>query len=288
MNIVVISESALNQKHGTGAQLLKVFDGRFNSLFHLYFHDWHGYSERDNSFWLRKLHGGRLKRLSFFLARSWWLDTHVQPWKIKLLLRSQHSPFNVAYIVVSDEGSAQRSLSLLKHLKCPYVVHMMDLYHEKLHPLKMAGFRKLLQDAHSVFTTTEAIKEEVLKFDSKKVEVLPVGQEITPLTASFPSPGDPIRILLVGRPYDGGIELLTRSLPILNQNERKIEIFYSGSYFSSLPETLQSNTYNFGHVSREQFEKILSNSHLAYLDGPSKLDNFGCFSALYSICSRPD
>ena len=149
MRVCIISGLGMVKSHGTGAQLLRLFDASNTPFFHFYFTSWHyGKSVCDNSFALEEpakwpWYRGRrfMARLERFLKISWWDGNNaVRAVKLQAFLKSHDLKADVAYVIVASEDEAQRAVSLLQHLQCPYVVHLMDLVHQQgLIPEAMPG-----------------------------------------------------------------------------------------------------------------------------------------------------
>ena len=58
---------------------------------------------------------------------AWWHDDQVNATKFDRLVQSRGLRFEAAYIVVARESDAARALSIVRSLKLPYVVHMVDV-----------------------------------------------------------------------------------------------------------------------------------------------------------------
>jgi len=278
---------AMSRSHGTGAQVLRIFQEGNLPFFHLYWTSiYWGRSECSGSFcledpryWPWRRGRGFITWLQRLTRLSWWQGNQIDPGKIQALIQAEQLFCDVAYVVVVSEDEAQRAVSLLKHLACPYVVNIMDIVHaDGLNPADMPGFRQLLTQAAEVLSLNQAIKAEVEKFGISHMEILPFAQDVTQPTLAAPKPGLPLRIVMVGAVHDRGLQLLTQTWSSLVQHYPKVELVYLGRHFHTLPPFLQKVTQHPGMVSVETYNSILATCHLAYLTGPSELNCFGRFS----------
>jgi glycosyltransferase involved in cell wall biosynthesis len=292
LRVAVITESAMEKTHGTGAQLLRLFHERENlSYYHFFFYEGiFGKSNRPNSFLLSdkelpfRKGAGFATRLRKGMGLSWWNpDGSINARWFQKLIAENNIQCDLAYVVLADEMHTRYVLAILEQLSVPYVVHLMDLYTESgLDPKRDTGFRKLFQGAKRVIALTETMREEVCKFGIPKeaIPLVPIGQEITPYSASAPKDDQPVKMVMVGRPYEKGVQLLLDAYPALKERRgAPLEILYAGSHFSLLPPGLQEVTTNVGQISdSDAYARFLAECHLAYLSGPTDLDCFGKYS----------
>ena len=125
----------------------------------------------------------------------------------------------------------------------------------------------------------EALEQQVLKFEVAEVAIVPIGQELTHNIAHSPEPNQKLRVLTVGSVHKGGLDLLAQTWPMLTQRYAQLELLYAGKEIAAFPASLKKVMTYCGFVTdKEEYEKILSSSHIAYLTGPSELDCFGLFS----------
>ncbi|MFT3785424.1 MAG: hypothetical protein QM770_04570 [Tepidisphaeraceae bacterium] len=114
--------------------------------------------------------------------------------------------------------------------------------------------------------------------DRPIIEV-PVGKPVSEFVATAPTPNEPIRIVLGGRPYPGGCELLARAWPEIEAMPRKVELTYVGPHYASIPVSLRPMCKDAGFIADERaFRQFLARFHIAYVSGPDGLDPFGRFS----------
>ena len=288
MRIGIFTERALTKKHGTGAQILRLLEGWEASFFHIYIEAGHGnVSDCANSFYLKGSEATdwrRRDKIKNAIANNlwgiWWPQPgNVNPRKFSRLLRERQLSCDVAYLVIGRETSARCCLSMLKHLNCPYVVHIMDLYHEELDPATMPGFSELLQGAAATIVITPPIAEQLAKFGIDNAHTIFIGQQAGVAHAQPPRPGEAVQIVMAGRPYAGGAVVLEQALPLIAAKYPNISFTYMGADFADHPPLLQKHIRNLGFISDpKEYQRILSQSHMAYLTGPSELNMFGRYS----------
>jgi hypothetical protein len=187
---------------------------------------------------------------------------------------------DVAYVIVYNELGAASVLPLVKSLKCPYIVHIMDIFEpEGLDPQTMPGMRGLLEGAYSILCITPTVQDEVMKFAVRSTQQVFIGQVVAAHRAVAPNTDEPIRIVMVGNLYLPGMEVLANSIAVLDAMDRPIELSYIGAAYDRVPERLRQRVKNVGLVSdRETYQKLLAGNHLAYLCGPSAADYVARFS----------
>lgn len=287
MKVAVLSECAMANTHGTGALLLRLFHNSGAPFVHLYLQAMgFGLSECPDSYPLFHFpkRSYRCQRFAHRFLRmiglSFWRKQTINRRVFSRLRRENGIAADVAYVVVAHENHAQRLHSILRELKCPYVVHVMDIYHEEgLDPNTMPGFRLLLRGAHANLALTDAIRDEIAKFDSRPVRIVPVGQDRNPYQARPPENQKPLVMTMMGRPYQQGTLLLEKAWPQLLQRFGSLELAYIGAHARALPPSMRAYVRDYGYVTdQDQVWRLLSGAHLAYLSGPSELDCFGKFS----------
>ncbi len=286
MRVGIISERALTTKHGTGAQLLRLFSGANVEFFHLYFQLGHGdTSDCGNSYKLvdeRPTWTSRrgLRRIHKVLVPGWWgFDFELRQKTFLRFKRDNDLVCDVAYVLAGSELAAKQCVSLLSCLNCPYVVHIMDIYHDELEPSSMRGFQALLGQSKSAIGTTPAICDQIAKFGLKDIRNIFIGQESNVVQASPPATQQKVQVIMSGRPYQGGVDLLEKTLPVIAARYPQVSFVYAGAYFDDHPPVCQRLIRNYGHIQdAATYTKLMGESHLAYLTGPSELDVFGRYS----------
>lgn len=280
MNVCIITPYSLSNTHGTGVQILRLVQQINVEYFHLYWSSASGLSETTTSllleedFWWWKWSRGRYKlgEVMSWLGLSVWKNNQLIDEKYLSLLWEKRKDFDVAYVVVLDEKAARRAVFLLRNLGCPYVVHIMDLDHlSGLNPAIMPGFTTLFAGASSVLTISEAIQEQVQKFEPVPTQVFPIVCPETPLQAAAPQPGQPLRLVMVGSLwYRQGLRCLAEAWEELTRQVPELELVYVGPehQLNYLPQVLRKVVNYAGYMPNQEVEKILVTCHLAYLPGP--------------------
>jgi hypothetical protein len=219
----------------------------------------------------------RLLRLA---GQSLWRRDKINRRVFARFRRRNRIDAQVVYVVVSDERHARKFRSLLQQFNCPYVVHIMDIYHEHgLDPETMTGFCSLFRDSSSNLALTDPIRNEIAKFDPRPVKVVHVGQEINPYKAQPPEKRKPLNIIMIGRPYHRGMTLLDKTWPRLCARFGSLELVYVGAHANALPPSVKAYVTDHGYLTdQDHLKRALAGAHLAYLSGPSELDRFGKFS----------
>src|SRR5205809_626470 len=284
--ICILTENELARNHGTGAQILQMVEG--SAFHHFHWHIGHGRkSEVRESLLLDDWRlpnvfglGGIVRRLRRFTGLTWWRGTQVNTSLFRSYLRVHGLKFNVAYVVVGRESDAARALSIVKTLRVPYVLHMMDIMEsDGLKKETMPAIGELLAGASKVISLLPSITREMQKFISAPIQEIPIGQKITSWTAREFSHDQPIRLAMVGRPYAAGCELLADAWETVKRSQRKIELVYYGAQYKDMSRKLKQVCHNGGYFSDDEaYRKILAEAHLAFLSGPNANDMFGKWS----------
>ena len=186
----------------------------------------------------------------------------------------------MVHAFATSEESARRCLSLIDHLRQPFVVHIMDVQHEDgLDPATMPGFAELLRRASSVLVINAAIETEVRRFSFREVEVVPFGQAVYDLPPRPPSPDhDARRVFITGAIHHRGLDLLTAAWPRIAARFPRAELVYTGTQFDAFPAALRPHVKNLGFVEPSRYLEILRSSHVGYVPGPVELGCYGRFS----------
>ncbi len=285
-SLLLFSECSMSGRHGTGVQLLRLFDSPGISYNHLYFgRRYAGLSEVRRSyllenFWPARLRGRRTwEKVLGAIGLGWWRNDIVRERKFRSLMRAKSIHCDLFYAVVSCEEHAKRALSLARLLAQPYIVHVMDIFHvEGIAPDSMPAFRELIAGASHVVVISEAIGEEVRRIRSQNVTCIPMGMPRAVMADAAPGRDGGIRVVLMGRPYEG-LELLAQSIPEIMRRWPNLRFVYFGQHGHHLPAALLPVTDLVGYRSDSaEVERKLAANHLAFLCGPRGMDCFGRFS----------
>ncbi len=286
----IITGLPLCHRHGTGAQILRIFRDAGLSFWSLHWSYRRGFVSENaaaarlqNLPRLKRLRGGRVvDAVDRALGTAWWQGDQVNGPKLRRLLSARAWRADVAYVAVANEREARSASSILDQLACPYVLHLWDLCHDEgLDPATMAGYARLLTGAASVLVLSEPMADQVRRFDVAGCEVVRFGQRLAACAQLPPSRGEPVRIVLVGslgEPGNPAIDILLSAWPRLAERLGQVHLTYLGQHYSRLPSALRQIVEYPGLVSAEAYENVLASSHLAILPSPHRLDCFGRFS----------
>jgi hypothetical protein len=282
---------ALGSRHGTGVQVLRIFEGSGVDLWHLYWLGTAGYqSDVAASALLNTLPllkrmrgGGVVEKVEEVLGVAWWNGRRVNADKLRRLVADRGWTCDAAYVCVADDGEAAEARSILEVLGCPYVVHLMDLCHDDgIDPATMPGYLGLLRGASSVLTVGDAIRDEVLKVRGDGGAVT-VGLAKQPAALAQEPPGAdaPLRIVMLGglgSPENPALAVLADGLEQPRARRTGVECIYMGQHYHFLSDRLKRLITYPGRVDMAAFEAMLPQCHLAYLPSPALLDCYGKYS----------
>ncbi|RYG95082.1 MAG: hypothetical protein EON58_14915 [Alphaproteobacteria bacterium] len=288
--VAVFTEFGMCLTHGTGAQLLRLFDQPGIDFFHLY-KDTLGFGPSTctmaKSYSLEDIwpfQRGRVPstKIRQLFSASWWdKDDQVNPRFFRKLTAENQLTCDIAYMVVGSERDAKNALSVLRGLgSVSYIVHIMDIYEANgFDAATTPAMKTLLEGATTVIALTETIREEVEKFAVREIASIPIGQAVTHHVATPRPAGTTARVVMVGKPYRGGSQLLEDSYDLLQKQAIDLEIIYLGNHIAQLPDKLRAVTNNVGQVNDpDLYTRKLAECHLAYLSGPSDADSYGRYS----------
>ena len=289
MRVGILSEFCLAGSHGSGAQMLRIIDHAHVDAFHVY---WSlrpfGPSEpgrrsflfEDPLLW-RPL---RLSRVMTKLhaavgLRAWRADNTLNVRLFGRMLPSAQLRADVLYAFATSENSARRCLSLIDHLRKPFVLHIMDVQHEYgLDPATMPAYAELIRRASSVLVINAAIEKEVRKFPVGEVEVVPFGQAVYDLPPREASAGSAQRVFITGAIHRHGLDMLAQAWPGVLARFPRAELVYTGLHFDAFPAGLRPHVRNLGFVEESRYLGTLRASHVGYVPGPVELNCYGRFS----------
>ena len=285
MMICILTDNELARSHGTGAQILQIFQG--TQFHHFYWRIAHGQESevpqstllKDRIPDVRQL-GGVLRRLKQLSGMTWWRDNQINAAWFHRLLRSHSLTFDLVYVVVARESDAERAFSIVRQIDAPYVLHMMDILEpDGLKPERMPAFSGLIKGASQLISLLPSITLEVRKFVNTPIQEVSIGQKITSWTARGLQYDRPIRLVMVGRPYRGGCELLANAWEAARLPQQKIELVYYGTQYNDMPAKIRNFCRDGGYINNgEDYRKTLAEAHLAFLSGPDADNMHGKWS----------
>jgi hypothetical protein len=283
--ICIITENELARSHGTGAAILQMFEG--TDFHHFYWHVGHGMrSETPHSTlladWVPRVRkvGGAVRLLWQWSGAGWWHGNEINPHWWRRVAAAHGARFSVAYVVVARERDAARALSLLRTLRLPYVVHLVDVLHEEgLGPSTTPAMGELLNGATGLLALLPSIAAEMGKLTRAPIRIIPVGKPVPQQVAAAPGTDGPIRLIIGGRPYAGGCRLLAESWDDVRRRCPRVELTYVGPHYLDIPSELRAVCRNAGFLRDEDdYRRFMGSAHLAYLSGPDADDMFGRWS----------
>ena len=288
MRVGILSEYCLAGSHGSGAQMLRIIDHAHLDYFHLY---WSlqpfGPSEpgrrsflfEDPLFWRPVRLSRAMTKLHAALGLRGWRDNTLNVPLFKRLVPAAQLHCDVLYAFATSEGSARRCLSLIDHLKKPFVAHLMDVQHaDGLDPAIHPAFAELFRRASSVLVINAAIEKEVRRFPVREVEIVPFGQTIYDLPPRTDVSDDARQVFITGAIHRHGLDLLAQAWPRVLALFPGTELVYTGKHFDAVPAALRPHVRNLGFVAPAQYFETLRRSHIGYVPGPVELDCYGRFS----------
>ena len=268
-----------------GAQILQLFQG--HQFHHFYWRIGHGgVSETPYSTLLIDRApstpnlGGVVSRLMWHFNRTWWIRDEVNAKMLRRYVATHRLDFDVAYVVVAREGDAARASSIVKCLGVPYVVNMVDvLESDGLTPATMPGIDELLRRARGHISLLPSITREMRKFINGPIVEIPPGKPASNYLAKAPADGEPVRMVISGRPYAGGCRFLATALKAVKEACRRVEIVYVGPHHKHIPPELKPYCRDAGFIENEEgYQRFLAEHHLAFLSGPDANDMYGKWS----------
>ncbi len=234
----------------------------------------------DPLFWRPLRLNRAMAKLHAAVGLRGWHDHTLNVGLFERVVPKSRLQCEVIYAFATSEESARRCLSLIDHLRRPFIVHIMDVQHENgLDPATMPGFAELLRRASSVLVINEAIAAEARRFPICEVEVVPFGQAVYDLPPRPPSSDqDARRVFITGAIHHRGLDLLAEAWPRVVERFSRAELVYTGTQFDAVPARLRPHVKNFGFVEASRYLEILRSSHVGYVPGPVELGCYGRFS----------
>lgn len=284
MKVAIITPEELAKTHGVGAQLLRIYDD--NEMFwHFYWHSFHGTeseSMRSSKLAMWPVKTRRLGRMGKTLMQAvglaWWYGAEINRFRFRRLLQNLGG-FDVAHVIVASEPQARHAVSMLQSGGLPYVLTIYDLMHEDGLTREAAPyFTCLLENAFVTFALTPAIALEASRF-AHDVRQIGVGLCRAQDSGVHGFAKDPIKIVITGRPYRRGSQILDEAWVQVQTAFPSVEVHYIGAHFNSLPDHLKAVSHNHGFCESDaEYAKLISSMTIGFLTGPDEDDCFGRFS----------
>jgi hypothetical protein len=230
------------------------------------------------------------------LGLNWWSRDQLNRAKLNRKLRTFRSRPRRAWVICMNEWDASRACALWEGVgKPPFVLHVMDIFHDGLSEDETPVFRRLIREARHVLCISANIAAEMRNNEAKSVSLLPLCSSFS-VDGRQPF-GPPLRIIISGtlwsHVYDNrALKLLADSWPAIKHQFPGVELHYSGLSGKQLPEQLRGEIQDHGLLSLEAYQDLLRRCHLAYLPVSHSSTTLGRFSlpsrlADYLACGLP-
>ena len=229
------------------------------------------------------------------LGLDWWSRDQLNVAKLNRKLRIFRSRPRRAWVICMHEWDASRACALWEGVgKPPFVLHVMDIFHDRLSEGETPKFWRLIQEARHVLCISANIAAEMRSNGAKSVSLLPLCSGFS-VNGRQPL-GSPLRVVVSGTLYSGdsadAFKLLVDSWPAIKQRFPAVELHYCGTSGKQLPRELLGEILDHGLLSHEAYQDLLRRCHLAYLPVSHPSHTHGRFSipsrlADYLACGLP-
>ena len=131
------------------------------------------------------------------LGLDWWSRDQLNLAKLNRKLRTFRSRPRRAWVICMHEWDASRACALWEGVgKPPFVLHVMDIFHDRLSEGETPKFRRLIQEARHVLCISANIAAEMRSNGAKSVSLLPLCSGFS-VDGRQPF-GSPLRIVVSG------------------------------------------------------------------------------------------
>jgi len=231
------------------------------------------------------------------LGLNWWSRDQLNLAKLNRKLRTFRSRPRRAWVICMHEWDASRACALWEGVgKPPFVLHVMDIFHDRLSEGETPKFRRLIREARHVLCISANIAAEMRNNGAKSVSLLPFCSGFS-VDGRQPL-GAPLRMVITGTLWGGvyadnpAFRLLAEAWPAIKHQFPGVELHYSGLSGKQLPDKLRGEIQDHGLLSHSAYEDLLRRCHLAYLPVSHPSTTVGRFSlpsrlADYLACGLP-
>jgi hypothetical protein len=215
------------------------------------------------------------------LGLDWWSRDQLNLAKLNRKLHTFRSRPRRAWVICMHEWDASRAYALWKGVsKPPFVLHVMDIFHDRLSEEETPNFRRLIQEARHVLCISANIAAEMRNNEAKSVSLLPPCSNFS--TEGRQPLGVQLRMVITGTvggyADNAALKLLTDSWPAIKDQFPSVELHYSGLSAKQLPDKLRGEVQDHGLLSHTAYEDLLRRCHLAYLPVSHPSTTVGRFS----------
>jgi hypothetical protein len=250
-----------------------------------------------NSEWPFYRGRGFYARMRSRFGLNWWSGEQLNRGKLERRLRALGSRPGKAWIICMNEGDARRAYALWDAIgRPPFVLHIMDIFHDGLSEAETPFFIYLLRAAQHVICISDIIVAEVLKHGANRTTVLSCGSDFT---AENRQPLDGIlRVVMSGSLWpewysnNPALDILASAWPEIQRRFAGSELHYAGPSSEHIPTELRSRIRDHGRLEADAYQNLLRYCHLAYLPVSHPIDSVGRYSlpsrlADYLLCGLP-
>src|SRR5438552_10558892 len=264
---------------GTSVYVIRLLRGRENSVVHLMWDISESgaksvkqvvVADDATTWWPLPFYRGRgvYMRCRNRLGLNWWSRDQLNLAKLNRKLRTFRSRPRRAWVICMHEWDASRACALWEGVgKPPFVLHVMDIFHDRLSEGEAPKFRRLIQEARHVLCISANIAAEMRSNGAKSVSLLPLCSGFS-VDGRQPF-GSPLRIVISGTLWSGvyadAFKLLVDSWPAIKRQFPAVELHYCGASGKQLPRELLGEILDHGLLSHEAYPDLLRRCHLAYL-----------------------
>jgi len=280
MRIALVTESALNSRHGTGDQLLACLAGADVDLTHLYYNGWAGWDSTHprslrlpEPLWLERR--PRIKSLARALGLYWWRFGGLNR-NTRRRIRDHSAPCDLVWIVVASDKGARVARKIMNELRAPFVLHLMDLYADSIDAFPRLC--ELARSAAGLIGLTPPLAGELERISGRPCARIGIGRNLDVPRATPPGP-EGWDLLLTGRAFQDSLGLLAAALRLMPESARPRAIHYPGKINRKLPPELAAQVTRLDFApTPEGFAALVAARHIAYLQTSKTLNYFGRYS----------
>jgi glycosyltransferase involved in cell wall biosynthesis len=231
-------------------------------------------------------------------GQKWWSGADLNERRLQEALQRFPSKPTRAWVFCGNERDAARATTILQALDDPpFLLHIMDLFHNRISAAHTPRFLALIQAANQVVCTSAAAAAEARRHRSGETHVLPCCSNFT-ATGRCSWDKQRFRIAVTGALWEQSmwnespaLETFAAAWPTIKERLPGVELHYAGAFGTHLPSSLAADVHDHGYLEPRQCERLLHDCHLAYL-AVSLNTRFGPYSvpsrlADYLACGLP-
>lgn len=217
------------------------------------------------------------------LGLNWWSRDQLNQKRLEHQLKRFRVKPQKAWVVCKNEWDASTASALLQGLgNPPFVLHVLDIFHDVLSEDNTPAFRRLIRTARHVLCLSDNIAEAMRSAGAQSLSLLPFCSD---LSANGRQPlGSPVRIVMTGSIWqdaykeNAALSLLVGAWPAITRKFPGCELHYSGLSGKFLPEELRCDIRNHGALDHAAYQDLLRTCHVAYAPVSHPSTSVGRFS----------